>query len=71
MPRENYSADIHHFFPSETGHTILDEDGDVYLGYYFQFTDLNGLPFTHLMGPYSSAEEAETACKRAWEIGDY
>lgn len=72
MPPDAVTANIHHFFPHpETGVLNCDEDGDVYLGFYFQITDLNGEPISHLMGPYNSAEEAETACKLAWETDDY
>ena len=72
MPTEAVTANIHHFYPHpETGISHYDDDGDVYLGYYFQITDLNGLPMSHLMGPYSSAEEAECACQQAYESDDY
>ena len=72
MPLETCSANIHHFFPHpETGFLPFDEEGEPYLGFYFQITDIHGIPMSHLMGPYGSAEEAETACKRAWETDDY
>ena len=72
MPSENMKADIHHFYPCPTtGAVSYDEDGDPYLGFYFQLVDLNGIALSHLMGPYSSSTEAEEACQWAWENNDY
>ena len=65
-------ASIHHYFPHpETGHVDYDEDGDPYIGWYFQVVGEDGLPVTHLTGPYSSSEEAEEACLKACEEGDF
>ena len=65
-------ASIHHYFPHpETGHIDYDEEGDPIMGWYFQVIDNNGLPLTHLIGPYGSSDEAEEACEKAWATGDW
>lgn len=70
MPQEAY-ADVYHYFPHpETGEVILDDEGDPMLGYYYQLVNDVG-PLSHLMGPYANADEAEAACLRAWDKGDY
>jgi hypothetical protein len=71
MP-ENIHAEIHHFYPHPvTGTLYFDEEGDPFLGYYFQLISATGHDLSGLTGPYSSAEEAEQASQRAWETGDF
>lgn len=65
-------GNIHHFFANPiTGETTKDEDGEPYLGFYFELVSLQGEIISPLMGPYNTADEAEIACKTAWEKGDY
>jgi len=64
-------AHIHHFFSDPaTGRVQLDEDQEPMIGFYYEIERPNGAP-THLMGPYTTAEDAEQACQRAFERGDY
>lgn len=71
MP-DTLHVEIHHFYPHPvTGKISYDEEGDPYLGFYFQMLDTLGEPLSHLTGPYSSAEEAEAASWAAWETGDF
>lgn len=66
------SAKIHHFYPHPvTGDIDYDEDGDPRLGWFFELVNAQDEALSPLIGPYYSAEEAEAACKRAWERGDY
>lgn len=51
--------------------TVLDEDGDYMVGFYFEIcSDLN-IPLCLLMGPYGSAIEAEAACQLEYDTGSY
>lgn len=71
MP-EPLNANIHHFYPHpQTGYVDYDGEGDPILGFYFQIVDLTGIPISQLMGPYSTAEDAEEACHKDWKSGDY
>lgn len=72
MQNDGLNAEIHHFFPHpDTGKLTYDEDGDPYLGYYWQLLNRQNEPISLLMGPYNTAAEAEVACKHAWQSGDY
>lgn len=67
MLGDNFHADIHEFTAQSNE---LDDDGDPMLGFYWQIMD-GRQPVSHQMGPYMTALEAESACKRAWERQDY
>ena len=58
---------IHHF----ENPMYEDEEGDPYLGFYYQLMDSSNLPITHLIGPYATYMEVEAACERAYKTDDY
>lgn len=65
-------ANIHHYEPHPiTGEYHRDEDGEPLLGYYYEITDLNGIPLGLPMGPYGTPAECEQACAAAYRRGDY
>jgi hypothetical protein len=57
-------AQIHHY--SEENLTDFDDDGDLRLGWYFQFFDSDDKPTSNLYGPYSTNAECEKACVDEW-----
>lgn len=61
-------ANIHQY--DGTG-TVLDEEGDPLYGFYWEILGFDNLPLTDMMGPYGSRGEAESACQRAYDDGDY
>lgn len=48
-----------------------DDYGDDLHGWYWCVIDDAGMPTSSPMGPYDSGPEAEAACRRAFERGDY
>ena len=65
MKMEPY-ADIHHYDGSDV--TVVDEDGDPRLGWYFQFMGSNTEPTSSLLGPYGSSKECEAAAIKEWVL---
>lgn len=57
------NANIHYYPVTNTLH--CDDEDDPLYGYYYEITP------GELMGPYSSAKEAELACHVAWQTNDY
>lgn len=71
MP-DDVHANIHEFFPHPlTGELTKDAEGDPLLGFYFQIVNAQGMAISILMGPYNSGPQAEEACTKAWDEGDY
>lgn len=50
---------------------FADHDGEPLQGWYWQIVDGHGEQVGGLMGPYATGPEAEAACRRAFERGDY
>jgi hypothetical protein len=55
---------IHHYNGSTT-----DQDGEIMLGYYYQFVDVFERPISQLMGPYGSASECQEASQQEYDNG--
>lgn len=68
MPQA-HSALIHEF--DAKAPPRFDEDGELLLGFYYQFLDQASSPITGLFGPYRYKGEAEGAAKRAFDSKDY
>lgn len=64
-----HSALIHEFDPKAPPR--VDEDGEIMLGFYYQFLDVASQPITGLYGPYRYRLDAEGAAQRAFERHDY
>lgn len=58
-------ARIHHF--NEDNSTCRDDDGDLRLGWYFQFIGDAGEELTGLFGPYNTNHECENAALQEWD----
>jgi hypothetical protein len=67
MPVEN--ALIHEFDAKQPPR--FDIDGELLLGFYYQFVDHNDLPVYGLIGPYRHRFEAEGAAQVAFDRKDY
>ena len=65
MANEPY-ADIHHFDGSDK--TVIDDEGDPRLGWYFQFMGSETEPLTSLLGPYGTSRECEAAAIKEWVL---
>lgn len=62
------SATIHEFFASPPR---FDEEGEILLGFYYQFMDHNDQPLYGLMGPYRHKFEAEGAAQLAFDRREF
>lgn len=60
---------IHEFLPNEPERH--DVDGELLLGFYYQFIDDNERPLFGLIGPYRHRFEVEGAAQRAFDRQDY
>lgn len=68
MPQA-HSALIHEFDPKAPPR--FDEDGEMLLGFYYQFLNVESQPITGLYGPYRHKFEADRAAQKAFERNDY
>lgn len=64
-----HSALIHEFDPQSPDR--YDEDGELLLGFYYQFLNMQEHPVTGLMGPYRYKGDAEAAAQLAFSRNDY
>lgn len=60
---------IHHFGNDDP--PSFDGDGDIMLGWYYQFIDKDEAPVSGLYGPYFDDLEASKAAKRAFKRKDF
>lgn len=60
---------IHEFLPNEP--ECHDVDGELLLGFYYQFTDADDRPLFGLIGPYRHRFEVEGAARVAFDRQDY
>lgn len=60
---------IHHFHPADP--PSFDADGELMLGWYYQFIDKDEEPVSDLYGPYLDNIDAEKAAKRAFKRKDF
>ncbi len=73
MPEVEIEGLIHHFdYDPIINEPELDEDGDPRFGWYWQIVEKESRKtLCGLYGPYETREEAESACKVAWDNNDY
>lgn len=63
------NALIHEFDPALP--PLFDDDGELLLGFYYQFIDEHDAPVNGLVGPYRDKGAAERAAKRAFASKDF
>jgi hypothetical protein len=51
--------------------TARDEDGDIMIGFYYQFIDDNDQPIASAVGPFTYGKDAERAALHAFKTRDF
>lgn len=60
-------VDIHSF--DGTNPSFIDDEGDIRLGWYYQYMSGDKKPMDLMTGPYGSSKECEAAAIRNWVVG--